>query len=93
MILTVSHCEINLFINSLKVCIVKNIIFNFVVTPRNFIIANCDNKITWCNYKVKYNNLFIMADAYYALKMILKVSQCEIKLFIKRVVGVKLISL
>ncbi len=34
-------------------------IFNFVVTPRNFIITRnfimCDNKITWCNYKVKYN--------------------------------------
>ncbi len=26
-------------VHSLKVCMVKNIIFNFVVTPRNFIIA------------------------------------------------------
>ena len=37
----------------------RGIIFNFVDTPRNFIIAIisqvCDNKITWCIYKVKYN--------------------------------------
>ncbi len=29
----------NHIISSLKVCMVKNIIFNFVVTPRNFIIV------------------------------------------------------
>ncbi len=34
-----------------------------------------------------------MPDAYYELKMILKVSQCEINLFMKKVGGVKLICL
>ena len=64
----------SIYIDQNKIYLIFNFIFNFVVTPRNFIIAKlsirkpgsssvlikfkkklCDNKITWCNYKVKYN--------------------------------------